>query len=78
MEPTTEQQTPVEPAAPAPAPKEKTSYGAVIALVLILGIIVVGALYLWGQRLETESPTPAAGTVEEGAELDAGVNVEVQ
>lgn len=76
MEPTTENQTP---ATPAPLAKpEKASYGAVIALVIILGIIVVGALYLWGERLETESPAPAAGTVEEGAELDAGVNVEVQ
>jgi hypothetical protein len=78
MELNTPTPAPSETAAPAPAPKEKASYGAVIALMLILGIIVVGALYLWGQRLETESPAPAAGTVEEGAELDAGVNVEVQ
>jgi hypothetical protein len=33
-------------------PKPNASYGALVSIVLILAIIVVGAFYVWGQRIE--------------------------
>jgi len=36
-------------------PKPNASYGALISIVLILAIIVVGAIYVWGQRVN-EAP----------------------
>jgi ABC-type transporter Mla subunit MlaD len=33
-------------------PKPNASYGALISIVLILAIIVVGAFYVWGHRIE--------------------------
>ena len=38
-----------------PAPKKSGSWGTVIAIVLILAVVVVGAFYAWGKRIaETE------------------------
>jgi len=43
------------PPAPPEVPKRDASYGALISIVLILAIIVVGAFYVWGQRIEQNS-----------------------
>jgi len=43
------------PAAPAPSPfepKQNASYGALISIVIILAIVIVGAFYSWGQRID--------------------------
>lgn len=37
---------------PAPeAPKPAPSYGGILAIVLVLALIVVGAFYVWGERI---------------------------
>jgi hypothetical protein len=38
--------------------KEKSSFGALITLVIIVVIIVVGAFYVWGERVAEERGTP--------------------
>ena len=53
-------------------PKTNASYGAIISIVLILAIVVVGAFYVWGKRIEQNgqvitlpdatTTTPAATT----------------
>jgi hypothetical protein len=41
-------------------PKPNASYGALISIVLILAIIVVGAVYVWGQRIEERAKNTQA------------------
>ncbi|MBP6860606.1 MAG: hypothetical protein KBC38_03550 [Candidatus Pacebacteria bacterium] len=44
-------------------PKKNASYGALISIFLILAIVVIGAFYVWGERIEKRKaplPTPAA------------------
>lgn len=38
-------------------PKPNASYGALISIALILAIIVVGAFYVWGKRIEERGQT---------------------
>lgn len=42
--------------APAAEPKKAPAYGAILGIILIVVILVVGAFYVWGQRLEEEQP----------------------
>ncbi len=51
--------TPVVPPVSASLSKQKqASWGAIIIIVLILAMVVIGALYAWGQRVaETQTPT---------------------
>lgn len=50
------------PAAPL-LPKQKSSYGALIAIIVILAMVVIGALYTWGARISEEpQPLPQATT----------------
>lgn len=45
--------------APSVTPtKEKSSFGALITLVIIVAIIVIGAFYAWGERVAEERGTP--------------------
>lgn len=37
-------------------PPKNASYGALISIVLILFIIVVGAFYVWGERISQRQP----------------------
>ena len=37
------------------APKKKSSIGGVIAIIVILGLIVLGALYAWGERVSKDA-----------------------
>lgn len=62
MEPTTPQ-APFNETPPAPV-KPRGSMGGMLAIVLILIIIVVGALYFWGQRI-AESPNTGKDAVGE-------------
>jgi cytoskeletal protein RodZ len=64
-DPQQNQQVPLETTAsdtPRIPPEEKDegagggSIGAVVAICIIIAIIVVGALYAWGARLEKETP----------------------
>jgi uncharacterized protein HemX len=51
------------PRTPAQLSKQKqASWGAIIVIVLILAMIVIGALYAWGQRIAEAKPPAAAAT----------------
>lgn len=52
--PSTEPANQVTPA----APKEKSSVGTLIVLLVIVAMIVVGAFYVWGQRVAEDRGTP--------------------
>lgn len=45
-------------------PQKNASYGALISIVLILAIVVIGAFYVWGERIkEQRAPSyPQAAT----------------
>jgi len=43
----------------APRPPKKSGVGAIIATILIIAIIVLGGLYFWGKRIETEKENQA-------------------
>lgn len=38
--------------------KKDASYGALLSIVTILAIVVVGAFYAWGKRIEENTPPP--------------------
>lgn len=56
--------TPSTPATPPPAaapvaasePKKAPAYGTILGIILIVVILVVGAFYVWGERLDKEQP----------------------
>ncbi|MEJ0053776.1 MAG: hypothetical protein WDN10_03595 [bacterium] len=52
------------PATVEPVRTEKqTSYGALIAIVVIVAIVVVGAFYAWGKKIaERQAPLPVGTT----------------
>ncbi len=58
------------PAAPAPvvapampAKASAGSMGTMLAIILVLAIVIIGALYFWGERLSgTEMPTQQNAT----------------
>lgn len=58
-------------AASAPEPKKNTAYGTILGIILIVAILVVGAFYVWGERLQGEQPTP------EAAENAAGGSIQI-
>ncbi len=39
------------------ARKKNASYGALLSIIIILAIVVIGAFYSWGKRIE-ENKTP--------------------
>jgi hypothetical protein len=47
-------QPPAAPFVPPVPARKNTSWGTIIALLLILGFIVVGAFYAWGKRISQE------------------------
>lgn len=59
--PNTDTQTPSAPM--SPEPKKGGSLGGIIAILVILVLIVVGALYFWGERV-SQSPSPTDTQVE--------------
>jgi hypothetical protein len=48
----------VPPVSPDIAKQKAASWGATIVIVLILGMIVVGAFYAWGQRIARTQVVP--------------------
>ncbi|MBU1292633.1 hypothetical protein KJ819_01050 [Patescibacteria group bacterium] len=42
--------------APAPEPKKAPAYGAILGIILIVVILVAGAFYVWGERINEEMP----------------------
>jgi hypothetical protein len=55
-------------------PKPNASYGALISIILILAIVVVGAFYVWDQRVSQtgQNVTLPTQTVDEtGSSTDA-------
>ncbi len=44
------------PLPPTEMPKQDASYGALISIVIILAIVIVGAFYSWGKRIEQNQP----------------------
>ncbi len=46
----------------SPRKKENASYGALISIVIILALVVVGAFYSWGKRIEQNQPKQPAQT----------------
>ncbi len=57
MDETTQTSTPAT--APAPAPEvakeaaKGAAYGTILGIILIVGVLVAGAFYVWGERLST-------------------------
>ncbi len=41
----------VAPVAPTPVSPKKSSWGGILAIIVILILIVVGAFYAWGERI---------------------------
>jgi len=77
MNPTSDEAT----QSPAGEPKKAPAYGTILGIVLIVVILVVGAFYVWGERLEQEQPLPENGVrgevlpdVEGTAGLEVGEN----
>lgn len=47
---------------PTPAETAKqTAYGPLLGIVLIVVVLVLGAFYVWGERIETNQPMPEEG-----------------
>lgn len=51
-----QQQYAPEPAPVAEEAKKGAAYGSMLGIVLIVAVLVVGAFYVWGERLKTETP----------------------
>lgn len=43
-------------------PKQQ-SWGALIAIFVVLAMIITGAFYAWGKRISTEKPTQTTNTI---------------
>jgi hypothetical protein len=56
--PTSPEQTPAVPN----SVHRNASWGAIIAIVIILAMIVIGAFYAWGQRIDEERVTTLPAT----------------
>lgn len=72
-------------ATPAEDAKKGTAYGSVLGIILIVAILVIGAFYVWGERLEKTQPEMPQEGVRGGdanpdgaLEGSAGVDVDVQ
>ncbi len=79
-------------AAPAPAPapvaeeaKKGAAYGSIIGIVIIVAVLVAGAFYVWGERLEEQQvpengvrgevlPDGSYPTVEGSLDVESGEN----
>lgn len=46
--------------------KKAQSWGAVISIVVIMGMIVLGAFYAWGQRIAQNADYPGGVTDDSG------------
>ncbi len=50
--------TPPPAAAPlSTEPKKSVAYGSILGIILIVAVLVVGAFYVWGERLKMNGPS---------------------
>ena len=45
---------------PARNPRKQQSWGAVVAVIIIVFMVIVGAFYAWGKRIAEQQQIPAA------------------
>lgn len=72
---------PAAEAAQAPAPaaaaeegaKKGAAYGTILGIVLIVGVLVVGAFYVWGERLQQDQAPVPANDATGSADIDVSV-----
>lgn len=51
--------TPAAPSEP-PSKKKNSSWGVIIFIFLMLGLMVIGAFYAWGKRISQDRPSQAS------------------
>lgn len=54
---------PVTVAHTTPASRQRSSVGGVLGIILVIGIVIVGAFYLWGERIAQNAPPTEAPPV---------------
>lgn len=65
------------PQTPAAEEKKSASYGSILGIIVIVAVLVVGAFYVWGERLKTVAPVvPEEGVRGDTMPTDASVEVE--
>lgn len=67
----TDQTTPVAPTSEA---GKTASYGPMLGIVLIVAVLVIGAFYVWGQRLSENQPVMVPEDGVRGGALDVDMN----
>ncbi|HRH55496.1 MAG TPA: hypothetical protein PK609_01395 [Candidatus Paceibacterota bacterium] len=63
---------PAADASVAESAKEGAAYGSIIGIVVIVAVLVAGAFYVWGERLETAEPMVPEDGVRGGDASPAG------
>lgn len=67
----------MQPAAPAEAPKAP-AYGSLLGIILIVAVLVIGAFYIWGERLESDQQVPEGGVRGDTLPLEGGASADVE
>lgn len=57
MEPTLQPQAPLNTPVRPPMTPEKASTSGIIGTIIIIALIVLGGLYFWGKRIDTQKQT---------------------
>ncbi len=79
---TVENSAPESQAPFAVEPKKGPAYGAILGIILIVAVLVVGAFYVWGERLKQNDVTipeegvPSEGTMPRGGSVDGSIQIE--
>ena len=78
-----DQNNPVPGTEPVPTETAKqTAYGPLLGIVLIVVVLVLGAFYVWGERLAEDQPMPEEGvrgdTIPADALPEAGGDMEAE
>ncbi len=72
--------------APAPAPVAEEAakggaFGSIIGIIVIVAVLVLGAFYVWGERLSEQPTVPEdgvrGGDASPAGSMEGSVNVEV-
>ncbi len=53
-----------------PMPEEKSHFGAISGIVIIVVILALGGLYLWGKELSNQEPEASENSVMNGTAVD--------
>ncbi len=57
-----------------PAAEPKGSMGPLVGSIIVIVILVIGAIYFWGEKLNTQEPiqeTPAAPALSQSDDVDS-------